>query len=176
MTSTNGWADKQKRLDARGKATSTLTMYDDPDVRDRYLTAKQKAEQADAYLARLPKDADPEARTLVERQVAEAAAELQTAMEEKDAHSVVLTFQALDRQRLEELVAKHPPTEEDEEAGRDFHHDSFAPVLISEASLDEMPLEYAQNAMRTWSLSDSDDLWLAAWTVQRRKRTDLGKG
>lgn len=177
MTSTTStWADKQKRLDKRGQATSTLTMYDDPAVRDRYLTAKQKSEQADAYLARLPKDTDVDARTLVERQVVDAAAELHAATEEKDAHTVVLTFQALSRERLEEILAEHPATEEDEEAGRDFHHDSFAPVLISESSVDGMPLEYAQNALRTWSLTDSEDLWLAAWTVQRRKRTDLGKG
>lgn len=176
MTSTSTWADKQKRLDKRGQATSTLTMYDDPDVRDRYLTAKQKSEQADAYLVRLPKDTDADARALVERQVTDAAAELQAATQEKDAHTVVLTFQALSRERLEEILAKHPATEEDEESGRDFHYDTFAPVLISESSVDGMPLEYAQNALRTWSLADSDDLWLAAWTVQRRKRTDLGKG
>jgi hypothetical protein len=176
MTSTSSWADKQKRLDKRGKATSTLTMYDDPNVRERYLAAQQAAEQAEAYLAHLSKDADPEARALVVQQVADARAALQAATEDKEAHTVVLSFQALGRERLEELVAEHPANEEDEAAGRDFHFETFAPVLISEASVDGMPLEYAANAMKTWSLADSDDLWAAAWTVQRRKRTDLGKG
>jgi hypothetical protein len=30
--------------------------------------------------------------------------------------------------------------------------------------------------MKSWSLSDAQDLWNAAWGVQQRKRTDLGKG
>jgi hypothetical protein len=89
---------------------------------------------------------------------------------------VVLTFQALERGQLEKLLAKYPATEEDEEAGRDYHFDTFAPELIAAASTDGMPIEYATQALKTWSLGDSEDLWSVAWGVQRRKRTDLGKG
>jgi hypothetical protein len=176
MTSTTAWNSLQKRLDTMPKPTATLTMYDDPAVRDRYQAAKQASERADAYLDGLPKDVDKDARTLVEKQAQDARAELKAAQDERDAHTVVLSFQALERGRLEELLAKYPATEEDEEAGRDYHFDTFAPELISAASTDGMPLEYAAQALKTWSLGDSDDLWNVAWSVQRRKRTDLGKG
>ena len=176
MTSTTAWADKQKRLDGMPKPTATLTMYDDPAVRDRYQAAKHTADRAEEVLAGLPKDADKGARALIEQEAKDARSELAAATAERDDHTVVLTFQALERGQLEELLAKYPATEEDEEAGRDYHFDTFAPELIAAASTDGMPVEYATQAMKTWSLGDFEDLWSAAWSVQRRKRTDLGKG
>lgn len=176
MTSTpSTWDALQQRLDARGKPTRTLHLCDDPDVRDRYQMAKQAAERADSLLASMPKDADKETRTLLAVEAGQAKDDLEAARQEYDAHTVTLTFTALERGAMEALLAKHPATEEDEERGTDFHFDTFAPALISAASTDGMPLEYAANAMRTWTLGDSDDLWAAAWSVQRRKRTDLGK-
>ena len=176
MTSTTStWADKQKRLDAMPRATATLRLYDDPSVRDRYQAAKKAAERAAEYLASLPQDADKDARALVQNQVKEANTTLEAATQERDAHSEVLTFQALERGHLEALVAQHPATEEDEERGTEFHHDTFAPALIAAASVDGMPLEYAAQALKSWSLQDSNDLWTTAWGVQRQKRTDLGK-
>ncbi|MFF7527368.1 hypothetical protein [Streptomyces pseudovenezuelae] len=177
MTSTpSAWDALQQRLDARGKPTRTLALCDDPDIRDRYQSARLAAERADTFLASLPKDADKEARTQLTKEAAQAHADLEAARTEYEAHTVTLTFTALEREALEALQAKHPATEEDEERGTDFHFDTFAPALISAASIDGMPMEYAANAMRTWSLADSDDLWAAAWSVQRAKRTDLGKG
>ena len=176
MTSTTStWADKQKRLDAMPRATAPLRLYDDPAVRDRYQAAKKAADRVNEYLEGLPKDADKDARALVQKQAREAQAALKAATEERDAHSEVLTFQALEREHLEALVAEHPATEEDEERGTEFHHDTFAPALIAAASVDGMPLEYAAQALKSWSLQDSNDLWTTAWGVQRQKRTDLGK-
>lgn len=172
----NGWAALEKRLNAIPKPTRTLTLCSDPDVRDRYQAARQAHTRATEYLKSLPKDADEDARALVTKQVAEAAGELDAAKADYDTTTVTLTFQALERGRLEDLRAEHPATEEDEEVGRDFHFDSFAPALIAASSTDEMPVEYAAQAMKTWSLADSEDLWTAAWTVQQRKRSDLGKG
>jgi hypothetical protein len=177
MTSTtSGWNALAKRLDGIDKPTRTLKLCDDPAVHDRYLAAKQAAERAQDYAASLPKDADKDARALVDKQHREAKAALETAQQEYDAHTVTLTFRALERGELEKLQAAHPATEEDEALGRDFNFDTFAPELISAASVDGMPVEYAAQAMKTWSLADSEDLWNAAWSVQRRKRTDLGKG
>ena len=176
MTSTTSWAEKQKRLDGMAKPTRTLAMCDDPDVRDRYQTAKQAAARADDYLKSLPKDADKDARALLEKEAKAAQAELKSAQDDYDAHTVTLTFQALERGQLEKLQAAHPAIEEDEALGRDFNFDTFAPALIAAASVDGMPVEYATQAMKTWSLADSTDLWNAAWSVQQRKRTDLGKG
>lgn len=175
-TTATDWAALEERLDNLPKPISTLKLCADADVRDRYLAATQAHTRADDYLKSLGKGADKDARALVEKQVKDAKADLDTAQAEYDAMTVTLTFQALQRDQLQALLDEHPATEEDEEKGGDFHFDTFAPELISAASVDGMPAEYAANALKTWSLSDSDDLWAAAWSVQRRKRSDLGKG
>ena len=51
-----------------------------------------------------------------------------------------------------------------------------AELVAIVASVDGMPLEYAQQAMQTWPLDDWKALWGTAWSVQERKRSDLGKG
>ena len=175
-TTANGWAALEKRLNDLPKPTRTLALCADADVRDRYQAAKQAHNRAQEYLKSLGTDADKDARALVEKQAKDAETELAAAQADYDANTVTLTFQALERSRLQDLLDNHPPTEEDEEKGSDFHFDTFAPELIAAASLDGMPAEYAASALKTWSLTDSDDLWAAAWSAQRRKRTDLGKG
>lgn len=175
-TTANGWASLEERLNAIPKPTRTLALCADPEVRDRYQAAVQAHARADEYLKSLPESADKDARTLWRKKVADAQVELDAVKPEYDAATVILTFRALERRHLEELLDKHPPTEEDEAKGSDFHFDTFAPELISAASVDGMPAEYAANAMKSWPLADSDDLWAAAWSAQRRKRTDLGKG
>jgi hypothetical protein len=175
MTSTNAWDAIQKQLDSMPKPTQTLRLCADPDVRDRYQTAKQAAARVEDYKKSLPKDADQEAAAHVRAQAREAQAELKAATEAYEAATVTLTFQALERGRLEALIKEHPPLE-DEEQSTEFHVDTFAPALIAAASTDEMPLEYAQHAMQAWPLDDWKALWGAAWLVQQRKRSDLGKG
>lgn len=170
------WEALQKRLDGMPKPTRTLTLCSDPDIQERYLTAKKRHTGALEYQDALSADADKEAKALVQRQVDEAAAELDEAHKAYRANSVTLTFTAIERGQLEDLQAKHPATEEDEELGRDFHFDTFGPALISAANVDGMPEEYAAQAMKTWSWADAQDLWNAAWSVQQTRRSDLGKG
>ena len=178
MTSTTAWDAIQKRLDDMPKPTQILRLCSDPDVRDRYHAAKQTAARAEDYLKSLGKDADKDALALIRKQVRDAQADLKEAREAYEAATVTLTFRALERGELKALIAEHPPTEEDEEkdSSAEFHFDTFAPALIAAASLDGMPPEYAQQAMDTWALDDWRALWGAAWGVQQRKRTDLGKG
>ncbi|MGW3383367.1 hypothetical protein ACWDCO_24665 [Streptomyces albogriseolus] len=178
MSNPTAWDVIQKQLDAMPKPTQVLRLCSDPDVRDRYQQAKQAAQRAEDYLKSLGKDADKDALALVRKQLKEAQDALKAAQEEYDAHTVVLTFQALERGRLEDLIKEHPPTEDDEErdSNAEFHFATFAPALIAAASVDGMPEEYAQHAMKTWALDDWKSLWGAAWLVQQRKRTDLGKG
>ncbi|WP_446458660.1 hypothetical protein [Streptomyces rochei] len=177
MTST-AWETIQKRLDGMPKPTQVLRLCADPDVRDRYQTAKQAAQRAEDYLKSLGKDADKDALAVVRKQTRQAQDELKAASEAYEATTVTLTFRALERGELRDLIAEHPPTEEDEEqdGAAEFHFDTFAPALIAAASTDGMPLEYAQDAMQTWALDDWKALWGAAWSVQQRKRSDLGKG
>lgn len=174
MTST-AWDAIQKQLDSMPKPTQTLRLCADPDVRDRYQTARQAAARAEDYLKSLGKDADKDTLALVRKQAREAQNELTAAREAYETATVTLTFQALERGQLEALINEHPPLE-DEEQNTEFHVDTFAPALIAAASTDGMPLEYAQQAMQTWPLDDWKALWGAAWSVQQRKRSDLGKG
>lgn len=177
-SSTSAWDAIQKKLDSMPKPTQTLRLCSDPEIRDRYQKAKQAAQRAEDYLKSLSKDTDKDALALVRKQTREAQDALKQAQEEYDEHTVVLTFQALERDRLKDLIKEHPPTEEDEEedSRAEFHFDTFAPALIAAASTDGMPPEYAANAMKTWALDDWTSLWGAAWSVQQRKRSDLGKG
>jgi hypothetical protein len=175
MASTT-WDALEKRLNSVKKPIAVFRLCDDPDIRDRYLTAKREADQADTHLAGLPKTSDPADRTLLEEQAKTAKTALEAAQKAYDAHTIVLRFQGLERQKLEELLAKHPPSEKDEENGAEFAEDTFMPALIAAASLDGMPEEAAARFMRTWIPSDARALWQAAWSVQHTQRTDLGKG
>jgi uncharacterized membrane protein YqiK len=180
-TTASDWDALEKRLDNVKKPVRTFKLCDDPDIRDRYLKATREAEDADSYLKKSKDQAkdqayDPEALALVEKETARAKAELAAAKKAYDAHTIVLRFTALEQQQLEELQNEHPASEEDEERGNDFAFDSFAPALISAASLDGMPVEAAARYLKTWTSADARDLWNAAWSIQHAKRTDLGKG
>lgn len=174
MTSST-WETLEKRLASVKKPVRTFALCDDPDIRLQYQTAKRDAEQADATLASLTQDTEPDVRTVAEQQAKTAKTALTAAKKAYDAHTVVLRFQALERQELEKLLAKHPPTEQDEEQGTEFS-EAFMPALIAAASLDGMPEEAAARFMQTWTPSDARNLWQAAWSVQHTQRTDLGKG
>ena len=173
MSSTT-WDALEKRLDNIKKPVKALHLCDDTDVRDRYLAAKREVEQADAYLAGLSKDAED--RALVEQQAKKAKADLASAQKAYDAHTVVLRFQALERQQLKDLMDKHAPSEQDEANGLDWDEETFPPALIAAASLDGITEEAAARYRRSWIPSDAMDLWNAAWSVQNTRRTDLGKG
>ena len=181
MTAATGWDALEQRLNNVKKPVSTLRLCDDPEIRDRYLAATRASEHADAELAALAKDAkgkkpDPDVLAIVQREAVNAKAELDAAQREYDAHTITLRFTALEQQELEDLQAKHPASEQDEELGRDFAFDTFAPALISAASLDGMPVEAAARYMKTWTAPDARGLWQAAWSIQHAQRTDLGKG
>jgi hypothetical protein len=175
-SSISGWDALEKRLDSVQKPIRTFNLCEDSDVRERYLNAKRDAEQADTYLKSLPKDADADARALVEREAKEATVELAAAQKAYDAKTITLRFTALERKALEKLQNAHPASEEDEARGNDFAFDTFAPELISAASLDGMPSEAARRYLETWATSDVAALWSAAWSIQHEQRADLGKG
>ncbi|MCX4571525.1 hypothetical protein OOK48_34975 [Streptomyces viridodiastaticus] len=176
MSNPTAWDVIQKQLDAMPKPQQVLRLCSDPELRDRYHQAKQNAARAEEYLKSVEKDADKEAVAAVRKQVRDTKTAFDQARQAYEAATVVLTFQALERGQLEDLIKEHPPTEEEEADGDEFHAETFAPALIAASSLDGMPLEYAQHAMRTWALEDWKSLWGAAWSVQQRKRSDLGKG
>lgn len=174
-STTTSWDALEKRLNNIKKPVSVFRLCDDTEIRDRYLKAKRDVEQIEAHLASLGKDADPDTLAAVQEQAETAKAELAAAQKAYDQHTVTLRFRALERQELEQLLAKYPPSEKEEEAGEEFA-EAFMPALISAASLDGMPEEAAARFMRTWTPADARALWQAAWSVQHTQRTDLGKG
>lgn len=178
MTSTtpNAWAAKAKRLDALKRPTQTLTICEDPTVRERLKEATAAARQAADLLAALPDSADGGERAVYEARAKQAQKDLTAAQKAFDAASVTLTFTALERTALEELQAKHPASEEQEADGDDFAMDTFAPALVSAASVDGMPVDAARQYLNTWSAADARALFQAAWSIQHQRRTDLGKG
>lgn len=175
-TTANGWDALEARLNQVKKPVRTLKLCDDPDVRDRYRSAQADLERAEASLKEFPKDGDAEALAFLKAGVTGAKTELASATKAYDAHTITLRFTALEQQELEDLQNKHPAGEEGEEQGEDFAFDTFAPALISAASLDGMPVEAAARYLKTWTAPDARDLWTAAWSIQHTKRTDLGKG
>jgi hypothetical protein len=176
MTNASTWDALKKRLDSIQLPTASFTICEDPDVRQRLHRATNADQQARDQLATLTDDTDPQVKAMLAKAAADAATELTEAKKAFDKGSVTLRFTALPRVELEALQKKHPPTEEDEADGQDYAMATFAPALISAASLDRMPLEDAQNFLDTWSAADAAALWRAAWTIQHQQRTDLGKG
>lgn len=175
-TTANTWDALAKRLDSIEKPVSTFRLCQDTDIRDRFLEAKYANEQAQGALKDLPKDADKDARAIYQREARQATAEFAEAKRAYDEHVIALRFTALERKDLEKLQKANPPSEDDEANGEEFAMDSFAPALISAASLDGMPIEAARKYLDTWAPGDARDLWNAAWSIQHQKRTDLGKG
>lgn len=177
MTTTS-WDDLAKQLDDIEKPVSTLKLCKDTAARERYLTAQHAADESDRDLKQFSKDGtyDADALAFLTRQAEEAKTELASARKAYEAKTITLRFAALERKQLETLQNQHPASEEDEERGNDYALDTFAPALISAASLDGMPVEAARAYLDTWSSGDARDLWQAAWNIQHQKRTDLGKG
>lgn len=165
-----GWAATMERLRKRPLPQSVLRICDEPGLRD----AVEKAEQG-AKRARLLAEATPESTVLASR--AEQAEDHHRAAEAKLATaSITLTFRALPRPALEELIGEHPPSEEQAKDGAGFNSDTFPPVLVSAASVDGMTVEEAGELLGSWSSADANALWEAAWRVQQETRADVGKG
>jgi hypothetical protein len=175
MTNTS-WDALEKRLDQVKKPVRTFTLCQDTDIRDRLHRAQHADDKAQKLLADLDKDTEPDVRAIYAKEAKDTAAELAAAKKAYDDHVIVLRFTALERTHLEKLQADNPPSETDEARGDAYAMDTFAPALISAASLDGMPAAKAQQYLDTWATGDANGLWQAAWSVQHTQRTDLGKG
>ncbi|WP_275560756.1 hypothetical protein [Streptomyces sp. 5-6(2022)] len=160
-TAEGAWSAKMERLRRRARPQNRLRICDD-------------AEQA-ARRARFIAEANP-GDELAERQAADADTERDQALKALDAASEFLTFRALPRPVLEELIAQHPPTEQQVEEGAIFNADTFPAALVAAASVDGMSREEAEELLNGWSAPDANALWDAAWHVQQESRVELGKG
>lgn len=170
-TSAEGaWSAKMERLRRRARPQNRLRICDDAELRQRY----EEAEQA-ARRARFVAEANP-GDEHAERQAALAAVARDQALTALDAASEFLTFRALPRPVLEELISEHPPTERQAEEGAIFNADTFPAALVAAASVDGMSREEAEELLNGWSAPDANALWDAAWQIQQESRVELGKG
>jgi hypothetical protein len=165
------WAAKMERLRARQSPTATLRICDDDDAKAD-LARAERLQGRTADEADLEPD-DPE----VKRRAENAAAAVERARQRvEDATLVVLHFRGLPRPAFLDLVKKHPPTEEQAEDGHEWNEDTFAPALISAASVDGMTVDDAGELLTTWATQEANNLFNAAYQPQLANRTDLGKG
>jgi hypothetical protein len=158
------------RLRRRARPQNKLRVCDDDQLREQVADAERDAQRA-RFIAEATPDDEPAAK-----RAAEAQAAFETASAALDDASDFLTFLALPRPVLEELIAAHPPTEKQAEEGAVFNPDTFPAALISAASFDGMSQDEAAELLSTWSAPDANLLWEAAWQVQQESRVDLGKG
>ncbi|MFH9236031.1 hypothetical protein [Streptomyces globisporus] len=164
------WQAKLAKLRARTRPTVTLTICDDEDLKKAAATARFLEQQAKEAAEKNPGDKASQA-------AAKAASEhLASAQAALDEASVELRFQALPRNDFRELLAAHPPTEEQADKGYDHNPDTMAPVLIATASLDPLTEEDATDFLADWSQAEGERLYAAALRVQQTDRMDLGKG
>lgn len=164
------WSAKMDRLRRRRKAQNRLRVCDDSDLRQRYDEAEQAVRRA-----RFVAEANP-GDELAERQAADADSARDQALATLDAASEFLTFRALPRPVLEDLISEHPPTDGQAEEGAIFNADTFPAALVAAASVDGMSHEEAEELLNGWSAPDANALWDAAWQVQQESRVELGKG
>ncbi|MGW1914346.1 hypothetical protein ACWCQS_27370 [Streptomyces sp. NPDC002076] len=159
-----------ERLRRRARPQNRLRVCDDDELRQRYDDAEQTARRA-----RFVAEANP-GDELAAHQAAEADTAREKALATLDAASDFLTFRALPRPVLEELIAQHSPTEQQAEEGAIFNADTFPAALVAAASVDGMSRDEAEELLNGWSAPDANALWDAAWQVQQESRVELGKG
>jgi hypothetical protein len=164
------WAAKRERLLNRARPTVRLTICDDHDAKEALAEARFVEQRAREAADRDPQN---EAAQAVLRTATTSLTKAQAAFDEA---SIELRFQALDRKTYKELLAAHPPTEDQAEDGYAFNVDTLAPVLIAASSLDGITEEDAAQFLDDWAQAEAEALLNTAFGVQREERMDLGKG
>lgn len=164
------WTATRERLLNRNRATATLTICDDHQVKERLERARR-----DRFRAKARLDAEPDSKPLAAA-LAVADEALAAAEEAFEDAAIVLTFRALPRKEFVALREAHPPTEEEAEAGVVVDVESIAPDLIAAASADGLTPDDVRVLLEQWSEGEAAQLFAAAWDVQSDVRMDLGKG
>jgi|SRR5690348_3353064 len=164
------WAATRARLAARQRPVLTMTICDDPDVKQRLGSAQYNERRAKAALDVEPDDKD------LKKALTVAQDELKAAQEAFDQAAIVLRFQGMRRPDFEALKKAHPATEEQAEDGLQFNPETLGPELIAASSLDGITVEEAAEYLTEWGEGEAAQLFDTAWQVQGETRADLGKG
>ncbi|TQF05565.1 hypothetical protein E6W39_29215 [Kitasatospora acidiphila] len=184
------WARKMARLRARRLPERTASFCDDQSAKDAVNRASIGLATARAA-ARTAADTEgvpPEQREQWAEQhplVTAAKEALDRAERELDCATVELTFRGLPRPVWEQLLAEHPPTQEQADKGQEYNVHSFPAALVAAchverdtdgAEVDGLSVAEAQELLDTWSDADARALFTAALLVNQTVRADLGKG
>ncbi|MFD3511936.1 hypothetical protein [Streptomyces sp. NPDC058657] len=174
------WAAKLARLRARQLPEHTLQLCDD-------LAARKRLDQAKLNAARLRIASAEEDTAELGAEIKAAETELREAQEAFDAASLELTFKALPRPILDGLIKRFPPTEEQAEDGDTWNPETFPAALVAAAHIERdetgqavegFTEDDAQDLLDSWSVSESNALFAAAWQAQqitRASTAELGK-
>ncbi|KPI15658.1 hypothetical protein OK074_2103 [Actinobacteria bacterium OK074] len=170
------WEQKMERLRRRSLPERVLRVCDDPARRTEYEEAKRTADRA-RLLAEAQLDAQPEPENgandgVFAERAAQAERRREAAARALHEASAYLTFRALPRPLLEELIHAHPPTDEQAADGAAFNPDTFPAALVSASNTDGMTETEARELLDSWSAPDANALWEAAWQVQQEGRAD----
>lgn len=91
--------------------------------------------------------------------------ELEKVIAEGRSTEAVFTFRSIGRARFEKMLEDHKPTKQQKDQGNIYNPDTFAPALLSAASVEpEISLEQAQEMFDSemWNSAELAKLFLAA--------------
>ncbi|MGW6238368.1 hypothetical protein [Streptomyces sp. NPDC055094] len=175
------WAAKMARLRARKLPERRVSFTDDQALRQAVTEAALclvKARNA-ALNRALVQDVPEERReewVQTQPDVLAADSSLAGANRALEEGTIRLTMRGLPRPLWEQLLAEHPPTEEQADRGHEYNVLTFPAALISATSVDGMSVGEAQELLDTWGDADAKALFTAALLVNQTGRADLGKG
>lgn len=99
-------------------------------------------------------------------QIAQQIVELRERMRE---HTKVFRFRGLSRRAFSDLIAKYPPSKEDEAEGKDVDWETFGVALIAACAVDPaMTEEKAGKLVDVLTSAQYDSLFAAAFSVNKR--------
>ncbi|MFI6296861.1 hypothetical protein ACIBEJ_35090 [Nonomuraea sp. NPDC050790] len=99
-------------------------------------------------------------------QIAQQIVELRERMRE---HTTVFRFRGLQRKKFKDLVAAHPPSDEDKDAGNDVDWETFGVALVSACAVEpQMSVEQAGELADELTQAQWDSLFAASYSVNKR--------
>lgn len=116
---------------------------------------------------------------LAQQRVAEAQEQLDKAIAEAEADSVLLVFEGLPRDVFNALVDEHEPDDEDKKKGLNYDPKTFPPALIAATCVEPGfdSAEQVADLVEPWNVMERESLFTTAMsTCVATRVADWGKG
>jgi hypothetical protein len=145
-------------------------------LEDEPLEVLKEARKRHAELAGAPADKPASDKALKEAE--KAVKDAETAVEDV---TVEVRFRAIGRVAYDELVAAHPPTEQQKkDSGEDtvYNPETFCPALVAASAIEpKMTYEEVVELFKDWNGAELSDLFFTALACNTQRRiSDVGKG